>query len=264
MSPAGMRFAANTLTIFKDLDPLSQMMAFKKCGFDYIEFLFPYLAPVNKVKGLLDGFNLRISLIDVLPGDVRNLDISAAIDPARVDEFRNYARLALQYATVLDVHYVNCLSGCVPAVKGGNRAAMLELYKENLAFTCDLFKDSGKTILLEPVSEFQFKGYLTGDLHEAVRIIEELNRPNLALQFDVFHMQLLHGNLAGNIRKYFDHIKYIQVADAPDRHQPGTGEINFPYLFGLLKELGYKGFIGLEYIPNGPPEQWFSWMQALG
>jgi hydroxypyruvate isomerase len=258
-----MRFAPNTLTIFKQLDPPSQMMAFRKAGFDYIELLFPYLFPANKVKGLLDGFNLRVSLIDVLPGDIRKLDISAAIDPRRVGEYRTYAQMALEYSTVLEVKYINCLAGCTGAVKDSDRNRMLEQYKENLAYTCDLFKGSGKIILIEPVSGFQFPGYIISDIHEAAGILEELDRPNLALQFDVFHMQLLHGNLAGNIRRYFDKIKYYQIADAPDRHQPGTGEVNILYLIGLLKELGYQGFIGLEYEPLGPPEEAFRWMESL-
>lgn len=255
-----MRFAPNTLTLFKGLDPLTQLMAIKKCGFDHVEFLFPYLVPVSKAKNILDAFDMHVSLIDVLPGDVRKLDISAAIDPKRVEEFRKYAHLALQYATELKVRYVNCLAGCVGAVPGVPRESMLELYKENLAYTCDLFKDSGKTLLVEPVSGFQFPGYLIGDLDEAVALIKELNRPNLALQFDFFHIQLLHGNLAGNVRRHFDLIKYYQIANPPGRHQPGHGEINFPYLLDLLKELGYDGYIGLEYEPEGASEASFDWL----
>jgi len=161
----------------------------------------------------------------------------------------------------MNVKYVNCLSGCVGAVKDTSREKMLELYKENLAYTCDLFKDSSKTVLVEPVSGFQFPGYLTGNLEEAVAIIDELKRPNLALQFDFFHMQLLHGNLAGNVRKYFDKIKYYQIANPPGRNQPGVGEVNFPFLLDLLKELGYDGFIGLEYAASGPEAQSFDWLK---
>ncbi|MEI6388075.1 MAG: TIM barrel protein [Spirochaetota bacterium] len=256
-----MRFAPNTLNLFKQLDPLYQLQAIKKCGFDYVEFLFPYLVSASKAKNLLEAFDMRVSIIDVLPGNIQKLDLSAAIDPGRVQEYRKYAQLALQYSSELKVRFVNCLSGIMGQVKDTSRQQMIDLYKENLAFTCDLFKDSGTTVLIEPVSGFQFPGYLTDNLHEAVGIIKELNRPNLALQFDFFHIQLLHGNLSGNVRTYFDIIKYYQIANPPGRHQPGKGELNFPFLIELLKELGYDDFIGLEYDPEGPSEDSFEWLR---
>ncbi len=256
-----MKFAPNTLNLFKGLELPEQLSAISKCGFEHVELLFPYLAPVDKVKELLKINNLQISIINMMPGDIMKMDISAAIDPKRVDEFKKYAQLALQYSVELDVPYINCMSGCTDKVEDAGNEKMLEVYKENLAYACDLFKGTGKKIMIEPLSDFVFSGYLMGDLYKAVDLIDELDNANLALQFDFFHIQLLHGNLAGNVKKYFDKIGYYQIANTPDRHQPGCGEINFPYLIGLLQELGYDDVIGLEYEPDGTSEGSFSWIK---
>jgi len=254
------KYAPNTLNLFKDMELHEQLASIKECGFDMVEILFPYLAPVETVKELLQKNSLGISVINMLPGDIMKMDFGAAITPGRVDEFRKYAHLALQYSTELDVPFVNCMSGITNTVEGVSKEKMLDTYKENLEFVCDLFKGTDKKILIEPLSDFMFKDYLTGDLFEAVAIMDELNRDNLALQFDFFHIQLLHGNLAGNLKKYFDKISYYQIANPPDRHQPGYGEINFSYLIDLLKQLGYDGVIGLEYEPKGTSEESFSWI----
>ncbi len=257
------KYAPNTLNLFKEMELPEQLKAMKKCGFEMVEILFPYMAPVKTVKELLNANSMQVSIIDVLPGDIMKMDISAAIDPKRVDEFRENAQLALQYAIELDVPFVNCISGCVGAVENSSREKMLDIYKENIVFTCDLFKGTDKKILIEPVSEFMFPGYLTGDLHEAAGLIDELNINNLALQFDFFHIQLLHGNLAGNIKKYFNRIGYYQIANPPGRHQPGYGEINFPYLIDVLRQLGYDGVIGLEYDPEGSSAESFGWLDQV-
>lgn len=258
-----MKFAPNTLTLFNELEPRQQLAAIRRAGFEYVEFLFPYLAPVEEVTALLDATGVGICLMDVLPGDVRNLDISAAIDPKRKEEYRRYAHLALQYAVELKVPYLNCISGSEHAVADATPAEMLDVYKENLAFTCDLFRESDTVVLIEPVSEFQFPGYLMRDLHTAVAMMDELNRPNLSLQFDFFHNQLLHGNLIGNVERYWDRIAYFQIANPPRRNEPGVGEVDFVFVLRELARRGYDGFVGLEYEPSGTSGDAFRWIEAL-
>lgn len=258
-----MKFAPNTLNIFSDLDIAAQLRAIRRAGFEQVEILFPYLYPLEDLKGLLKSLNLGISLMDVLPGDVRNLDISAAIDPCRRAEFREYARLALETAEVLDVPCINCIAGTEKAVPGVSRAEMLEVYKENVRCLCSLFRDTGRKVLVEAVSEHQFPGYVLDSLDIAAAVVSELSEPVLHLQFDFFHVQMLHGNLIGNLRAYYDRVGYYQIANPPGRHQPGSGEIDFRYVLGELASLGYDGVVGLEYVPEGSSEDSFAWINEL-
>ena len=262
-----MTFAPNTRTMFQDLALPERLDRFRRHGFDTVEFLFPYDLPVAALKHMLDERGMKISLLDVLPGNVGAGDISVAIDPARVAEFCENARRALEYACVLDVGFVNCLAGCAGSVRGSEailpdeKLRLLELYKENLAFACDIFRESGRTILVEPISSFQFPGYLVNRLEEAEAIIDELDRPNLALQFDFFHVQLTQGNLGDNLRRCHSRIRYCQIANPPGRNEPGVGELNYDYLLDRLEALGYEGFVGLEYVPSDGMAHDFSWLK---
>ena len=262
-----MVFAPNTRTMFQDLALPERLDRFRRHGFDTVEYLFPYDIPAASLKQLLDERDMKISLLDVLPGNVDAGDISAAIDPARVAEFRENARRALEYALVLDVGFVNCLAGCAVNARGSEailpdeRARLLDLYKENLAYTCDLFRESGRTILVEPISSFQFPGYLVNRLEEAEAIIDELDRPNLALQFDFFHVQIAQGNVSNNLERCHSRIRYCQIANPPGRNEPGVGELKYGYLLDRLEALGYEGFVGLEYVPSDGMEHDFSWLK---
>jgi len=258
-----MKFAPNTLNLFSGQNIGDQLASISRSGFEYVEILFPYLYPIEDLKALLQKNSLKISLMDVLPGDVRNLDISAACDPARVEEFRGYARLAHHVAETLDVPNINCISGCTGSVLHADSRQMMDVYRENLRYTCELFAGSGRKVLVEPVSEFQFPGYLVRNLNDAAELVEELGCPELFLQFDFFHIQLLHGNLVGNMRTFYDRIGYFQIANPPGRNQPQVGEIDFSYVLGELALLGYDGVVGLEYIPSGPDEHSFSWINTL-
>jgi hydroxypyruvate isomerase len=262
-----MIFAPNTRTMFQDLALPERLDRFRQHGFDTVEYLFPYDLPAAELKHMLDERGMKISLLDVLPGNVGAGDISAAIDPARIAEFRENARRALEYAFVLDVGFVNCLAGCACDARGskailpGDKARLLDLYKENLAFTCDIFRGSGRIILVEPISSFQFPGYLVNRLEEAGAIIDELDRPNLALQFDFFHVQLTQGNLSSNLERFHSRIRYCQIANPPGRNEPGVGELEYDFLLDRLEALGYEGYVGLEYAPSDGMEHDFSWLR---
>lgn len=258
-----MKFSVNTMNFFIGLPLIDQLGAIKKSGFEAVEILFPYMYGLDQVKAGLEESGLTVSIIDVLPGDLSQLDFNAAIDPARRDEFKKNAEQALEYATELKTPNVNCLAGMRIKSDELPEEKQLDVYKENLAYICDLFKGTDIQMLVEPVSEGTMADYLVDNLHLAAGIIKELNRDNLALQYDFFHIQLLHGNLVGNMKKYFDMIRYFQIANPPGRNEPGCGEIDFHYVLQVVKESGYDGYVGLEYNPADTEEESFKWINEI-
>ena len=259
-----MKFAPNSLYFYKDLPPEKQFAEFKKAGFDYLEILFPYFIPLNRLKELLSGSGLSLSILDVLPGDITKMEINAAVDPRRKEEFRRNAETAVLYASELSVKNINCLSGIISATPGVSREKQMETFTQNLMFLCSLVKNSDIMVLLEPICEKVIPNYHFYDLFSTVKYLEEHKNKNLGLQFDFYHMQMLHGNLLNNVKKYFPLIGYFQIANAPERNEPDAGEINFPFLLKEVTKLGYTGVFGLEYIPSRGMEETFSWRADLG
>jgi hydroxypyruvate isomerase len=245
---------------WSDLPLGRQCEEIRKAGFEAIEFLFPYQVPLAELKSAVSDADLAISLIDVLPGDIAKREISAAIDPRRSGEFRRNAELALKYALELGVRKINCLSGISGAVPDVSVARQLQTYTENIAWLCDQSASTGIDILVEPISPVTIPAYLFPDLHKAADFIQSMAKPNLALQFDVFHVQMTMGNLVNNIDRYLGIIKYFQFAGAPGRNEPDSGEIDYRYILRYLREKKWQGYIGLEYVPSRPMDSTFSWM----
>jgi hydroxypyruvate isomerase len=259
-----MKFAANTMNFFKEVPFPDNFKAIKRAGLDTVEILFPYYQPVEQVKAALDEAGLAVSIIDVLPGDLTKLDFNAAIDPARKDEFKKNAENALLYAQTFKVKHVNCLSGISTALKEVPQEKQFEVYRDNLLFICSLFKGTGIDILIEPVSQLNLPGYMVSDIHQAAALVKDMNLPNLALQFDFFHVQLTHGNLFGNLKTYFDMTRYYQIANPPGRNEPGCGEIDYAFLLNQLRDMGYQGYVGLEYNPSTTTDKPFAWIERMG
>ncbi len=259
-----MRFSVNTMNFFPDLPFPAKMEVIRRAGFDAVEILFPYYQPLDEIRSALDGNGLSVSIIDVNPGDLTKGDFNAAIDPSRRDDFRKNAAQALSYAEALKAPHVNCLAGISTLLKDVPAEKQMDTYRENLLYICDLFRDTDIDILIEPVSEGTMAGYIVNSVHAAAGLVRELDRKNLALQFDFFHVQMLHGNLVANMRKYSDMARYYQVANPPGRNEPGCGEIDYGYVLKELEKTGYTGYVGLEYNPSGPPERAFDWIGETG
>lgn len=234
----------------------------RKSGFRYVECTFPFAEPKNQLKEAKLSSGLEHVLINGYPGTLQNGDIGLAALPDRKQEFKDNVNLNIEYAKALDCKRIHIMAG---KTKGLDQQLCDETYLENIAFAADKMEKEGLICMLEPINNYvTIPGYYLTDIHKAVDIIKKLNRPNVKLQFDVFHIQLLHGNLTENLKKYFPYIGHIQIAQAPDRCEPGfSGEIDYSYIFTLLEDLGYDGYIGLEYKPRGDTVEGLRWLKEM-
>ena len=188
-------------------------------------------------------------------------DRGIACDPARVNEFQAGVVQAISYATTLGVKKINCLAGKLP--KGVSEPLARQTLIDNLRYAATALAPHGIQLLIEPINRFDIPGFLLDSTAKALSVIEELGEHRVQLQYDVYHAQRMEGELAGTLQNYFSRIGHIQIADNPGRHEPGTGEINFPFLFGWIDQLGYHGVIGAEYKPAGTTESGLGWMQVM-
>jgi hydroxypyruvate isomerase len=178
-----------------------------------------------------------------------------------VSEFRESVARAVRYAKVLDCKQLHCLAGTAPA--GADHRAMRKTYVENLTFAARALADEGMTLLIEAINTRDVPNYFLNSTAKAADILESVGAPNLRLQYDVYHMQIMEGDLAPTIDKYLSHIAHVQIADTPGRHEPGTGEINFPFIFDHLDKIGYRGWVGCEYKPSTSTYGSLAWLRAL-
>jgi hydroxypyruvate isomerase len=256
------RFAANLSTLFNELSFLDRFAAARAAHFDGVEFLFPYAFEPEQIAGRLARYDLQLVLHNLPPGNWNDGDRGIACDPRRVGEFQDSVELALEYAQELGVKQLHCMAGRVPPNVPHERARAV--FVRNLRFTAEALAPHGIKLLIEPINTRDMPGYFLTHSQQAVDIIADCGSPNLFLQYDIYHMQRMEGDLAETIRAHLPLIGHMQLADVPGRHEPGTGEINFPFLFKLLDELGYKGWIGCEYTPQGDTVEGLDWRNQLG
>jgi hydroxypyruvate isomerase len=226
-----------------------------------VEYLFPYEYPREELKAQLDRHGLRQVLFNVPPGDWAQGDRGIAVDPGRVEEFRAGVVKAVAYAGVLGVQNLNCMAG--KRVAGVELARQRQTLVENLRFAARLVGEHGLRLMVEPINHFDIPGFFLNRSGPTLEILDEVGEANVFLQYDVYHAQREEGELAATLRQQIHRIGHIQVADNPGRHQPGTGEINYPFLFAELDRLGYGGYVGLEYVPSPDSQSSFGWMQAV-
>jgi hydroxypyruvate isomerase len=255
------KFAANLSLMFTELDFLDRFAAARANGFEAVEFLFPYAWPAADIAARLAASELQLVLHNLPAGNWAAGERGLACDPARVDEFRAGVRLALEYAAALGVRQLHCLAGIVPP--GLSPTAAHATYIANLRHAAGQLAAHGMRLLIEPINTWDMPGYFLTGSAQAADIIAECGAPNLFLQYDIYHMQRMEGELANTIRANFSLISHIQLADVPGRHEPGTGDIHFPHLFGLLDELGYEGWVGCEYHPLGETVAGLDWRSRL-
>lgn len=253
------RFAANLSLMFNELPFLDRFAAARAAGFDAVEFLFPYAFDTEQIAARLRRYGLELVLHNLPAGDWAAGERGLACDPRRSAEFQDGVGLALDYALDLGVRRLHCLAGRLPPNVTRERAHAA--YVANLRHAAARCREHGITLLIEPINDRDMPGYFLTGTRQAAAIIEEVGAPNLALQYDIYHMQRMEGELAETIRRYLPLIRHVQLADVPGRHQPGTGEIHFPFLFRLLDELGYEGWIGCEYLPQGDTPASLGWLE---
>jgi hydroxypyruvate isomerase len=255
------KFAANLSTLFNEISFLDRFAQAREAGFDAVEFLFPYACEPEWITGRLARYNLELVLYNFPAGDWAAGDRGMACDPRRIGEFQDSVALALDYADDLGVKQMHCMAGKLPPNVPPERAHAT--YVANLKFAAAELAARGIDLLIEPINDRDMPGYFLTGSRQAAAVIEEVGAANLFLQFDIYHMQRMEGDLANSLRTLLPLIRHIQLADVPGRHEPGTGEINYPYLFGLLDELGYGGWIGCEYTPRAGTVEGLGWRTEL-
>jgi hydroxypyruvate isomerase len=252
------RFAANLTMLFNEVPFLERFALAKTGGFKAVEFLFPYDFDVQAIKSALDNNALKLALHNLPAGDWNAGERGIACLPDRVSEFRADVAKAIEYATILGVPQLNCLAGKAPA--GADPKALHDTFVSNLQYAASELKKVGLKLLIEPINTFDIPGFYLSKTEQGIAILDAVAADNAFLQYDIYHAQRMEGELANTIQKYFSRIAHIQLADNPGRNEPGTGEINYEYLFGLLDRLGYAGYIGCEYKPLKTTEAGLGWM----
>ena len=252
------RFAANLTMMFNEVDFLDRFSAAASAGFAGVEYLFPYDYPADQLTDALSSNGLTQVLHNLPAGDWDAGDRGIACDPSRVAEFRDGVGVAIEYATALGCPQVNCLAGIVPRSVSAQTAR--DTFIENLKFAAPALEAAGIGLLIEPINTIDIPGFLLNRTHEARSIISEVASPNLRIQHDIYHMQIMEGDLARTIEANLDAIGHMQLADNPGRHEPGTGEINYPFLFDFIDGLGYDGWIGCEYVPKTTTQAGLGWL----
>jgi len=252
------KFAANLSLLFNELDFLDRFDAARAAGFEAVEFLFPYAYEAEQIGERLQRNGLELVLHNLPAGDWAAGERGLACDPHRTREFQDGVGLAIAYARALGVPRLHCLAGKL--LPGIAREDAHAAYVANLQYAAAQCAAQGVELLIEPINDRDMPGYFLTGTHQAEAVIVEVGAPNLFLQYDIYHMQRMEGELAATLRRCLPLIRHVQLADVPGRHQPGTGEINFPYLFRLLDELGYAGWIGCEYLPQGGTLDSLAWL----
>lgn len=252
------RFAANLTMLFNEVPFLERFALAKTGGFKAVEFLFPYDFDVQAIKSALDNNALKLALHNLPAGDWNAGERGIACLPDRVSEFRAGVTKAIEYATILGVPQLNCLAGKAPS--GADPIALHDTFVSNLQYAASELKKAGLKLLIEPINTFDIPGFYLSKTEQGIAILDAVAADNAFLQYDIYHAQRMEGELANTIQKYFSRIAHIQLADNPGRNEPGTGEINYEYLFGLLDRLGYAGYIGCEYKPLKTTEAGLGWM----
>lgn len=247
------RFAANLSFMFNEHPFLDRIDAAAAAGFAFVEFLFPYDYPVDVLAQRMQRAGVRTVLFNLPPGDWDAGERGLAALPERADEMRAGLHRALPYIRALGVKQVHLMAGFARGVEADHA------YREAIHWCAAQLAAEGVTLLLEPINGRDMPGYYLNDVDEAAVLIQELALPNLKLQFDVYHAQILHGDITRRLQRLMPLIGHIQIAGVPDRHEPDDEELNYAYLFRELDRLGYDGFVGAEYRPRAGTAEGLGW-----
>ena len=254
-------FSANLSMLFTESPFLERFSLANLAGFKAVEFLFPYAFSAEEIKSQLQANNLKIVLHNLPAGNWEEGERGIACHPDRIDEFRSGVFKAIEYAAILEVPQLNCLAGKVPP--GFDPQRIKNTFISNLKFAAAELKKANLKLLIEPINTFDIPGFYLSGTQQAIDVLDEVGNDNAFLQYDIYHAQRMEGELAGTIQKYLHRIAHIQLADNPGRNEPGTGEINYDFLFKLLDRIGYSGWVGCEYKPLTNTRDGLGWMAKL-
>ncbi|KAL8574012.1 hypothetical protein ACOMHN_029459 [Nucella lapillus] len=257
-----LKFAANLSTMFLEIPTLAERYnAAKQAGFQAVEAIFPYSESMESLARAKEESGLEHVLINSFPGE-----LGQAIMPDKIDTFREKLELTIQYAKALGCKRIHVMAGKKPPnCDGALLKQMEDTFIANVTYAADRLQKEGILALLEAVNDrISMPNYFLNHPHKALEIVKKVNHPNLKVQFDVFHVQIMDGNITQNLKEQFPYIGHIQISQAPDRSEPDVhGEICFPYVFHLLEQMGYNGHIGCEYKPRGSTLEGLKWMKDL-
>lgn len=256
-----MRFAANLSFLYGEVPFLERFGAAAADGFAAVEYASPYEFDIAEIKRRLSEYRLEQVLFNLPMGDFAAGERGYASDPSRVAEFRRGVEQACAVARELTCPRLNCLVG--KAIDGLDPARARTTLVENLRFAASTLAADGRTLLVEPLNRIDTPGFLIGTTAEALALIDETQAPNLKLQYDVYHAQRSEGNVIATLRARMERIGHVQIADSPERNEPGTGELAYERILAELDRLGYRGWVGLEYKPSQATSQTLGWMNAL-
>jgi hydroxypyruvate isomerase len=253
-----LQFSANLSFLFTELDFADRFGAAARAGFKGVEFHFPYEHDKAALAEAALTSGVEVALFNLPAGNWAAGERGIACLPERKAEFQDGVGRAVEYAEALGCPRLNCLAG-IPTT---TRDKALDTLVDNLRFAAAVTQRAGIRLLLEPLNTRDTPGFLVTTTAQALQLIDAAGGRNLQLQYDIYHAQVMEGDLARTLELHLPRIGHIQLADNPGRHEPGTGEINFPFLLRRLEELGYAGWIGCEYKPTGATEDSLGWLQA--
>jgi hydroxypyruvate isomerase len=256
------KLAANLTMLFNEVDFLDRFEAAARAGFTGVEYLFPYAYPKEQLAEKLAQHRLTQVLHNLPAGDWAGGERGIGCHPNRVGEFQDGVAKTIDYARALGCKQVNCLAGIAP--EGIDPEKVRATFVSNLRFAADKLGAAGIKLLIEPINTFDIPGFWLSHTRQALDVIRDTGSSNIYVQYDIYHMQRMEGELANTIRVHLPQIAHMQLADNPGRNEPGTGEINYRFLFGFVDAIGYDGWIGCEYKPKGNTIEGFAWRAAHG
>lgn len=255
-----LKFAANLSLLFNEQPLIERFAAARAAGFDAVEIQFPYTLTVEQIQQQLEAHALKLILINIPAGDWEAGERGLACLPGREAEFAAGLEQAIDWARKLNVSMLNCLAGIPP--QGTTAEQVANTLAANLTLAAERCQQAGIELMIEAINTRDIPGFYLHHSEQVLKLIRQLELPATALQYDVYHMQIMEGNLISTLQQNADKIGHIQIADVPGRHEPGTGEINFTNLFKALESQSYTGYISLEYIPQGQTEAGLGWLSG--
>jgi hydroxypyruvate isomerase len=251
------KLAANVSTLFKELPFLERFAAAARAGFQAVEYQYPYACEAADLAAAARDAGLQVVLHNMPPGDPARGEHGTGCLSGREARFRDDLEKGIAYARAAGCPRLHCMAG-VPA-QGSDAREANAVFIANLRHAAQRLAQAGMQLLIEPLSDATVRGYFLSGSAQAVRILDEVGMPNAWLQYDLFHMQRMEGNLADTITRLLARIGHMQIADVPGRHEPGTGELNFEFLLGHIDRAGYSGWVGCEYNPRGDTVEGLKW-----
>jgi hydroxypyruvate isomerase len=255
------KFAANLSFLFREAPFIDRFQLAASCGFEAVEFLFPYILERRELAHAVANAGVEVVMFDFPPGDNARGEYGIACHPDRIREFRDGIPQAIDYAKALNCRQLNCLTGIAPSIS--DSAILRRTLIDNLRIAADLLAESNIDLLVEPINTTDIPGYFLHHSNQALDIIDEVDRKNVFLQYDMYHAHIMGEHLLQVLKMHGDRIAHIQIADFPGRHEPGTGIIEYPRLFQLLDEIGYTGWVGCEYRPQSQTKDGLVWIKSL-